>query len=95
VVAVEEYITDLTEMRADTTCLRIKIITFRKRLQATRNSVFTRILVEEEKLELVVDSVNVLHLESVCAGGNGDEHNERCLNGSLKYKNITLHPMLY
>jgi hypothetical protein len=91
VVVVEEYITDLTEMRADTTCLRIKIITFRKRLQITRNSVFTRILVVavEEKLELVGDAVNmllVLHLESVCAGGNGDERSERNehrLNGSL------------
>jgi hypothetical protein len=80
VVAVEEYITDLTEMRADTTCLRIKIITFRKRLQITRNSVFTRIPVEGKKLELVGDAVNmllVLHLENVYAGGNGDEHNER------------------
>ena len=72
---VVEYIMDLTEMRADTTCLHIKIITFRKRLQTMRNSVFTRIPVEEEKLELVVDAVNMLlslHLEIVYAGGNGD-----------------------
>jgi hypothetical protein len=73
-VVVVEYITDLTGMLADTTCLRIKIIMFRKRFQITPNSVFTRIPAEGEKLELVGDAVNVLlHLESVCAGGNGDE----------------------
>jgi hypothetical protein len=74
VVEVVEYITVLMEMWVDTTCLRIKIITFRKRLQPMRNSVFIRIPAEGKKLELVVDAVNVLlHLESVCAGGNGDE----------------------
>jgi hypothetical protein len=73
VVVVVEYITDLTGMLADTTCLRIKIIMFRKRFQITPNSVFTRIPAEGKNLELVGDVVNKLHLESLCAGGNGDE----------------------
>ena len=66
-----------------------------------RHSVFTLIPVEEEKFELVVDVVNMLllHLESICTGGNGNgngngnEHNELHLNGNLK--NVTLHLTLY